>query len=88
MSELYDNEWTDAFSALQNLGKNDQKVVKILLDTFLVCIHDTPYCLSVACMEPKKTIYTQTITLYPLEVYVCLFPMYARIPFKYSHYTF
>ena len=49
MSELYDNEWTDAFTALKALGKDDQKSVKILLDTFMVhiYIYDTPYSRSV-----------------------------------------
>ena len=51
MSELFDNEWTDAFTALKALGKDDQKSVKILLDTFMVCVYDTPYSLSVACMK-------------------------------------
>ena len=43
MTELYDNEWTDAFEALQSCKKNsdstavdDKKSVNILLDTFMV----------------------------------------------------
>ena len=31
-------------------------------------------------------IYTETIKLCPLEVYVCKFQMYERISFKFSHY--
>ena len=58
MSELYDDEWTDAFTALKALGKDDKKSVKILLDTFLVCIHDTRYSLSVDCMRNKSYNFT------------------------------
>ena len=36
MSELYDNQWSDAFEALQTLKNNDKLVVKILLQTFMV----------------------------------------------------
>ena len=36
MSELYDNQWTDAFEALQTLKNDDKLVVKILLQTFMV----------------------------------------------------
>ena len=31
-------------------------------------------------------LYTETIKLCPLDVYVCQFPMYERISFKFSHY--
>ena len=34
----------------------------------------------------NKTIYTETIKLCPLEVYVCQFLMYERISFKFLHY--
>ena len=31
-------------------------------------------------------LYTETIKLCPLDVYVCQFQMYERISFKFSHY--
>ena len=33
-----------------------------------------------------QSIYTETIKLCPLDVYVCQFQMYERISFKFSHY--
>ena len=35
-SELYDNEWTDAFEALLSGGRNERFSIRILLETFLV----------------------------------------------------
>ena len=35
-SELYDNEWTDAFEALQAAGKDDRRSIQILFKTFMV----------------------------------------------------
>lgn len=35
ISELYDNEWTDAFEGLQQNGRNDRGSIRILLETFM-----------------------------------------------------
>lgn len=35
ISELYDNEWTNAFEALQSFKNDDSSAVQILLDTFM-----------------------------------------------------
>ena len=54
MSELYDNQWTDAYVALQPLKNNDKLVVKILLHTFMVtAIHAR--CLPIIFILKKKT---------------------------------
>ena len=39
---------------------------------------------AVICIQAN--IYTETIKLCPLFVYVCQFQMYERISFKFSHY--
>ena len=36
ISELYDNEWTDAFEGLQRNGRTDRGSIRILLETFMV----------------------------------------------------
>ena len=39
ISELYDNEWTDAFEGLQRNGRTDRGSIRILLETFMVMHH-------------------------------------------------
>ena len=36
ISELYDNEWTNAFEALQTRKVDDKEIINILLETFMV----------------------------------------------------
>ena len=41
VSELYDNEWTDAIEGLEEIQVKDVDAIKILLDIFTVIM----YCL-------------------------------------------
>lgn len=36
-SELYDDEWTDAYEGLQNTGYTELETIDILRETLLVC---------------------------------------------------
>ena len=36
LSELYDNQWTDAFDALESENKNEREILDILLESLMV----------------------------------------------------
>ena len=65
----------------------------LLLSTFIFLSlktikHSLLFFFSVVCYKTYtlKNIYTETIKLCPLDVYVFQFQMYERISFKFSHY--
>ena len=41
-SELYDNEWTDAYEGLRAAGRNDRTSIQILFDTLMVMYTSFP----------------------------------------------
>ena len=47
---------------------------------------ETPFKWRFASGPQMARLYTETIKLRPLDVYVCQFQMYERISFKFSHY--
>jgi hypothetical protein len=36
MAELYDNQWTDAFDALEQTDKNEKEIITMLLESLMV----------------------------------------------------
>jgi hypothetical protein len=36
MAELYDNQWTDAFDALEQTDKNEKEIINTLLESLVV----------------------------------------------------
>jgi hypothetical protein len=36
MAELYDNQWTDAFDALEQTDKNEREIISLLLESLMV----------------------------------------------------
>ena len=36
LSELYDNQWRDAFNALKSLNKDEKEILDVLLESLMV----------------------------------------------------